>query len=322
MAIVEQYPVVGIDLSRWRPVEDYERVSEQIYFMMTKVSDGWKVNDSHEDPTFQDNWFWFKHWGRARQGFHFVRFYHDARKAKKQAEEFCDILMGTGDIGEIYPCLDIEKIGFVEDVTKFEAQNFIWKMIFRISELLGIPGDDIAVYTNASTWNERVAPYPGATDIPRHRPLTTASWILNPPPRVPWDWYQRYGEGCWTFWQYTSRLKVDGIAEGRLVDAQVFNGDLAAFNAQFNMNLQPLGQEPPIEPPPPPTDPLRIEIVGLDDNETLRIREGVWGTTRAKTWNGAEFAVVGTSIEDAEGRQWYRIGPEICVASWYTKVLI
>jgi hypothetical protein len=71
----------------------------------------------------------------------------------------------------------------------------------------------------------------------------------------------------------------------------------------------------PPTPDPPPT-PLRIEIVGLANGETLRLRNNVWGDVVGQTWNGCQFKVMGQA-EDSLNRVWYQLGAEIWVAGWY-----
>lgn len=75
-----------------------------------------------------------------------------------------------------------------------------------------------------------------------------------------------------------------------------------------------------IEPPPPPEKPERVRIVGLESDETLRMRDGIWGLVNAKTWNGAEFDVMDIGLDGLD-RDWYQVGPSIWVAGWYTEVV-
>ena len=58
------------------------------------------------------------------------------------------------------------------------------------------------------------------------------------------------------------------------------------------------------------------KIKGLLPNETLRLRNVIFGTVVAMTWNDAVFDVMGQA-KDPQGRYWYQIGPSIWVAGWY-----
>lgn len=75
--------------------------------------------------------------------------------------------------------------------------------------------------------------------------------------------------------------------------------------------------EPTPEPEPEPA-PQLVEIIGLDDDQTLNMRSRIWGDVVAKTWNGAQFPVMDTG-QDGLDRPWYQLGPGIWVASWYTQ---
>lgn len=77
---------------------------------------------------------------------------------------------------------------------------------------------------------------------------------------------------------------------------------------------------PPPPPPPPPGNVTKVEIVGLDPDETLRMRNSIFGTVVGMTWNGAQFEVEGED-KDSQGRVWYQVGKSIWIASWYTKVI-
>ena len=87
-----------------------------------------------------------------------------------------------------------------------------------------------------------------------------------------------------------------------------------------HFNLEP--GRPPVEPPPPPEDPPanpeKIRIAHLLPDETLRMRDTVWGSVVAKTWNDAQFNVSGAQL-DSQQRLWYQLGGSVWVASWYAE---
>lgn len=324
--VLSKHPVIGADWNHWRPVKDYKRLCQQIYFGIIKVSDGWKYPDgTRRDPDFEQNWRMLKQYGRARSPYHFLRLYRDSSRIRVQIEDFWRYLEATGDLGELPFCLDVEKIGWVETLTEQQARDCIWKALLVLEELSGRSHEETWIYTNLATWNERVATPPtGNTDIPRGtrgpRGLVVASWN-NVRPSLPWDWTTRYGDDypiTAEVWQFTNVYPFEGFEKDRTADADVWvGGDLADFNRAYGLNLQPL-TEPIPEPQPEPV-PTLVQIVNLDLGEYLNVRDGKpWGTVRFKTWNGMQYPVHSVAYDSLD-RAWYEIFPGLLVASWYTK---
>jgi len=76
--------------------------------------------------------------------------------------------------------------------------------------------------------------------------------------------------------------------------------------------------EPPAPPEEPEEEPMEVEVVGLDEGETLKMRNDVFGEVIGRTWNGARFGVQGMAF-DYMSRPWYQIGETIWIASWYAR---
>lgn len=80
----------------------------------------------------------------------------------------------------------------------------------------------------------------------------------------------------------------------------------------------PAPPEPPVEPPV--EIPTQVEIVGLDEDETLKMRNSIFGDVIGRTWNGVCFGVQNQAF-DYMNRPWYQIGDSIWIASWYTRII-
>lgn len=301
--------VVGIDVSHWQEAILWDKVKTQVHYAYIKATE----SKTYYDPRFAENWQESKDAGIVRGAYHFLRAHSDVQSAKKQADNFYNTLSKTGDFGELMPILDVERND--DGLSKYELQNAIWKFIQRFE---GLSGRQLGIYTSKGFWDGNVASYPGNTDIPRDRLLWTANYRNDPPPAIPFDWDKRYGPNCWTFWQWTPKGKVDGIAKH--VDLNKYNGNLAAFNKQFKVNVKPL-PDIPIEPPDPPAEmPEVVKITGLQGTDNLNMRSDIWGPIVAKTWNGSTFEVMDQEM-DSQDRIWYQVGSSIWIASWYTEVV-
>lgn len=204
-------------------------------------------------------------------------------------------------------------------ITQAQMENLITQFIISIRELLDA---EVGIYTSRYAWTSVTSVY-GTTDIPIDRPL----WVSNPgatTPAIPYDWSSRYGAEGYDLWQYSFTGKIPGIMKPNQptiqasVDLDRARVDTLKFvNMKFGMNLQP---KPFINIPPPSIieQPERVEIEmsgGL-----LNLRASPFGTIVAKTFDGAQFPVIGQAT-DNQGRPWLKIAPEMYVASWYCKAV-
>jgi len=303
------FDVLVIDISEGCGPADYEKVAASgIDGVIFRATEG-TVFDRYAKAHWQ---------GFASSGVPFGIYpWHNpsdnAQNNLKQADKVIEMIEWGGYIPKLGVWVDYETD--YKGLTFNQMRQAIWKYIGRLDTYLG---ELVGIYTRSSWWYEQVAnPQNGWTDIPRNRPGWFANWNgKNPPPSIPMDWDRRYGQAAATFWQYTNRGRVDGI--NAAVDYNAFNGARAEFNKRFNLATEP---HPIPDPDPlPPPDVKRIEIVGLAAGEKLKIRAMPFGEIKAHTWNGVQFDVTGRA-PDASGRDWYYVGPDLCVAGWYTKAV-
>ena len=297
--------ILIIDISEGCGPVDYEKVAGQVDGVIFRITEANRL-----DNYAKLHWDGFGKTGTPRGCYGWQNASDNAAQNVKQAEVFADFFQWTGQLPElgIYGDWESDK----KNLTISQMRQAIWKYITVIErELQAI----LDAYTSAGFWNQQVANSTnGPTDIPKGRALWAANWRVSGPPILPWDWTQR--GFSWLLWQYSNRGRVEGINAS--VDLNRFNGSREDFYKHFN--LEP--GRPPVEPPPPPEEPPvnpeKIRIAHLLPDETLRMRDGVWGSVVAKTWNDAQFNVSGAQL-DSQQRLWYQLGGSVWVASWYAE---
>jgi GH25 family lysozyme M1 (1,4-beta-N-acetylmuramidase) len=251
---------------------------------------------------------------------------------KRQAEIFASILETLGgpvsDMnwnGSPLVWLDVDprqaSLG-EPSITQNQMQNLIVKFVQNVWILLRA---EVGIYTSKYAWAD-VCGLTGSTDIPYNRPL----WVSNPgatKPVIPYDWYKRYGDNGYDLHQYSFTGKVPGIMKPNTptVQAAVDLGraridSLDWFNNRFDTHLEPKTTVvPPVVPPDPDLQPDRVEIE-IAGSDLLNIRTSPFGVIVAKTFDGAQFPVIGQAV-DSQSRPWWQIGPEMYVASWYCRTV-
>lgn len=321
-----------VDVSKWQLVTP--KACETTHLFITKACQGQKKYDP--DPQLENTY----NVVRADKNTAFSPYHYwwrnpsDVGTGKKQAEQMARILENLVSVhggkfsdlkynGKPLVWLDVDPVytaGGEPEMSQNQMENGIWKFIYRIDELLGA---EVGIYTSQYAWTSVTGPgHNRSTDIPKDRPL----WVSNPKtsgsPLIPWDWEKRYGLDCWKIWQHSFTGKIPGIMKPNsptviaTVDLNRANGSLEWFNSQFNTDLAP--KSVVVTPPPPVViqpDRIEIEIQGAD---TLNLRSTPFGTIVAKTWDGVQFPVIGRA-DDGQGRPWWKIAPEMYVASWYCK---
>jgi lysozyme len=189
--------VRGVDVSHWQGSIDWTAVrGDGITFAFIKASEGGDL----VDPQFSRNWPAARRAGVIRGAYHF---YRPGTSAAAQARHFLrTVRLGEADLP---PVLDVETIG---SQTPAQVRRGI-RTWLRIVE--AETGKRPIVYINP-----RVA---GRLDgeLGRHA-LWIAHYRPSQPP-IPDNWTR------WTFWQYTSAGRVDGIR--RRVDLNRYRGTRA-----------------------------------------------------------------------------------------------
>lgn len=212
----------GIDVSVWQGAIDWNRVaSSGVEFAFIRVSDGIHSRDSR----FTQNWSGARSAGVLRGAYQFFRAGQDV---SAQANIMIEAL--RADPGELAPVIDVEAAS-IQGRTSSQVVSEVLQWIQLVGSATGTTP---IIYTGSfvtGSSSTMYSPYP----------LWLAAYFndYSPShcPRVNENWDR------WTFWQYSDRGRVPGIAGN--VDMDLFNGsteDLMAF----------AGGHAPMPPPPPP----------------------------------------------------------------------
>jgi lysozyme len=220
MAIVQ-----GIDVSRWQPNVDWNRVrGAGISFVFIKAT-----QSNFADPMFTKHWAGAREAGLLRGAYHYLVGDMDG---EKQAAVTLKVL--GDDPGELPPVCDVE--AKTSSPAQYARYAQIW--LDRVEAALGRRP---IVYTAAWYWNSGmiiggkypdwapgyplwVAAYPLREGFPSPADIEQAKYK----PSMPKSWAD------WTLWQYSERGRVDGVTNnGRLAntDLNAFRGTLQEFTS-------------------------------------------------------------------------------------------
>lgn len=193
--------VRGVDVSHWQGEIRWSAVRRDgIDFAFIKATEG----GDHVDPRFARNWRAARQAGVARGAYHF---YRPETPAADQARNFLRTVRLRED--DLPPVLDVELTG---GISRQRLRRGIETWLETVERETG---KRPIVYISprvAERLNGRLGRH--ALWIAHYRPSR---------PPVPHNWTR------WTFWQYTSRGRVDGIA--RSVDLNRFRGTRAQLEA-------------------------------------------------------------------------------------------
>lgn len=215
----------GIDVSRWQPNVDWARVKAAgMAFAFIK-----STQSNFADPQFARHWAAARDAGLLRGAYHYLVPDMDGQK---QAAVYLKTL--GADPGELVPVLDIE--ARTANPALYAQYAKTW-----LDMVEAALGRRPLVYTAAWFWNTTMLIGGRYPDWAPQYPLWVAAYPLRDGfpsvaeimqgkyrPAMPKSW------PAWTFWQYTEKGRVDGVANaGRLanVDMNVFQGTLAELRA-------------------------------------------------------------------------------------------
>ncbi|GAA4343296.1 glycoside hydrolase family 25 protein [Flaviaesturariibacter amylovorans] len=205
ITIPAQYPIHGIDVSRyqqgisWKAVREMNSDGIRLGFAFIKATEG----VSSVDPYFRRNWKRSRDAGIVRGAYHF---FLPARSGRIQAEHFIKtVALAPGDLP---PVVDIENAGGRSPAAvrkELKAWLDITEQYYGVRPI---------IYTYLSFYNNYLA---GHFD---EYPLWVAHYLQPERPRTTRQW---------AFWQHSESGRVNGILSK--VDFNVFSGDSAAFRA-------------------------------------------------------------------------------------------
>jgi len=204
ISIPEEYPIHGIDVSKYQQVIAWDVVSAmqvkkiRLGFVFIKATEG----IGNIDPQFKRNWRRSKDAGMIRGAYHFFLTTKDARM---QAENFIKAV--NLEAGDMPPVLDIEQTyGVPKDAIKTELKLWldIIETYYNVRPI---------IYTNIDFYKQNLG-----SDFDEY-PLWVAHYYQPRQPRIKRDW---------VFWQHNDNGRVNGVLSP--VDFDVFSGDSAAFD--------------------------------------------------------------------------------------------
>ena len=240
--------VLGIDLSRYRADVPLKVAKQQgVRFLLTKATEGTAYTDHTYFPYQEAAADIYMPFG----GYMYWRFQFDA---VVQAQYYCK------QLGEVQfpPIVDVERYFNVKAGTKSTPivsvqsnRNHLMIVLDTIEEETGVKP---MIYTNWATWNALF----GNWDIITQYEVWVANWRTGHQPLLPAP------AKLYKIHQFTAIYKVGNYYRG--VDANWFNGNEAAFEAQlveWDLAWNPVVTPPP---PPPPT--------GKDTFVTVEVTKG------------------------------------------------
>ena len=203
---VERYPVRGVDVSSYQGDIDWDVLSRQgIAFAFIKATEG----SAYVDKFFKYNLDGALETGLRVGAYHFFSF---DSPGLSQAENFISVVPKTD--GMLPPVVDVE---FYSDKEKHppEQDAVRYELNILLNILENHYGHRPIIYTTEKVYAMYLSGHYETYDI----------WIRSvytkPKPLV---------NQTWTFWQYTSRKRLDGYTGAeKYIDMNVFNGAQEEF---------------------------------------------------------------------------------------------
>ena len=233
VAAAHQYPIHGIDISRWQGEIDWAKVKAAgTRFVYMKATEG----GDHVDPPFQRNWEGARRAGVPRGAYHFVYW---CRPAHEQAVWFKQQIPNDPDA--LPPVLDVEWNGHSRTCPqKIDRELAREKIKLMLTELEQLTGKKPVIYT----------------DITFHKDVLEgefddyAYWIRSTAAKPE----ARYNNRRWSFWQFTTTGRIPGIKGD--VDRNAFYGNEGEFTGwregRFDIGTRTWTRERKVPPQPSP----------------------------------------------------------------------
>ncbi len=211
----EQYPVNGVDVSRYQGNIEWDVIADQdITFAFIKATEG----SSYQDPCFAFNW------EQSQQNDIFVGAYHFfsfESSGETQAQNFINTV---GELhGNLPPVVDLEFYGgySADPLSKQETREILDDLLGTLEEYYGVKP---IIYTTTKAYYQ----YLFGGDYGDY-PL----WMRNT--------YFKPVEN-WAFWQYSDKGELEGY-DGKqadniemYIDLNVYNGSYEEFLTEFSLS--------------------------------------------------------------------------------------
>lgn len=211
----EQYPVFGVDVSRYQGNIQWEVLAQQdVTFAFIKATEG----SSYQDPCFAYNWEESQNSGVYVGAYHFFSF---ESEGTTQAQNFIDTV---GELeGNLPPVVDLEFYGeYTEQpLSKQETRKILDDLLHALEEYYGVKP---IIYTTTRAYCQ----YLLGGDYGDY-PLWMRNTYLNP------------FFVDWEFWQYSDQGLLNGY-DGKqadhteaYIDFNVYHGSPEEFLEEFSL---------------------------------------------------------------------------------------
>ena len=210
----EEYPVNGVDVSRYQGDIQWDVIAQQdITFAFIKATEG----SSYKDPCFDFNWEESRNNGIYAGAYHFFSF---ESSGETQAQNFISAV-GALD-NDLPPVVDLEFYGdYVETpLSKKETRRILDALLETLEEYYGVKP---IIYTTPKAYYQYLFGG-GYGDYPL--------WMRN-------TYYEPKMK--WAFWQYSDKGELEGY-DGRqadnleeYIDLNVYNGSFEEFLEEFSL---------------------------------------------------------------------------------------
>jgi lysozyme len=203
------YPVHGIDVSKFQGPIDWSRVADSgVKFAWIKASEG----GDHADERFQANWQGAKQAGIPRGAYHFVYWCRPPMEEMANFEQNAPV-----EADALPPVLDVEATPTSRTCHRhLTEEDAIADMKVMLNEMERHYGKRPIIYTTVDFYQAILAD--GAF---MDYPIWVRSTKYHPA--------VKYGTRPWAFWQYQSDAHVAGI--GPKVDRNAFYGTKAEWTS-------------------------------------------------------------------------------------------
>jgi lysozyme len=212
----EDFPVHGIDISRWQGDVDWEAAKNGgVAFAWIKATEG----GDHVDPRFVQNWVAARQAGVPRGAYHFYYFCRPVEEQISWVKEIVPV-----DPQALPIVLDMEWNGHSKTCRiQPERSKILRDMQVFLDEMERHYGKRPVIYSSVDFHRDRLV---GA--------FRNEQFWLRSVANYPNNIYEQRDD--WVFWQYTAEGRVPGVKGN--VDRNVFFGSKSQFRDWLNGKLK------------------------------------------------------------------------------------
>ena len=215
VAVAQQHPIHGIDLSKWQGRVDWSSIrAAGTQFAFIKATEG----GDHVDERFMENWEAARRAGIPRGAYHFMWW---CRPAHEQAEWFRRNV--PADPEALPPVLDLEWNNSSRCPQRLPREQALEMTRIMLEAMEAHTGKRPIIYTDINF-------HADVLDGEFH---DYSYWVRS----VAAEPHERYNSRRWTFWQFTTTGRVPGVNGD--VDRNVFYGTENQWNTFLATDCDP-----------------------------------------------------------------------------------